>query len=231
MRRYDFTFNDIRAWDKGVAVTERPSIPAPKKRGEYIEVAGRDGALLVTDGTYEPIEFEIMMNYVRRPESVISSFREIKSWLTGSGKLTFADDTDVFYKVKNIEISDFQRRTKFGADLVATVVADPFTYYHSGTQEFNASDVEFNPYHKCCPTYKISANGQISLNVNGNILTANVGGSCIIDTEKCLAYRGQALINTETQGANYEDLRLNSGPNTITISGGTMKVVPNWRSL
>ena len=229
MRRYDFKFNDVSAWEMGVAVARRVSIPTPEKRGEFVQVAGRDGSLFVSDGTYEDIAFPIEMNFVRRRDLLMQSYRKIKNWLNGSGTIVFSNDSEVFYKVKSLTLSDFGIRGKQGADVVANVVADPFSYYRSGVYEYNLEEVLLNPYHECCPIYKVQGTGDFVLTVNGKSFVGR-NGSMTIDTDKMISYNSQ-MQRAKVSG-DYEDIRLKSGENEIHITSGfTVKVVPNWRSL
>ena len=48
---YYITYKGISNRTLGIEVARRPSIPSPIQRGNYIQIAGRDGALLDTDGT------------------------------------------------------------------------------------------------------------------------------------------------------------------------------------
>ena len=54
---FDIEYNGLRASDLGVKVAQRPNIPAPELKVSEIEIAGRDGALIQSEGTYQNIEF------------------------------------------------------------------------------------------------------------------------------------------------------------------------------
>lgn len=226
------TFNDISNEDLGVKVTTRPDIPAPTLRGEYIDIAGRDGSLFQSDGTYENIEISVALNYVRPQNNVGDMFRRLKAWINGSGVLRFSDDTDIFYKVKYSGISANARRTYFGAELTATFICDPFQYYNSGTAEIEPSGTLLNPYYLAKPIYKILGSGTATLTVNGNEFVSNFSGNIIIDTDLMIAYsENGTLLNANTSG-DYDGLYLLPGDNAISVSSGyTLKVTPNFRSL
>lgn len=233
MRRFDFIFNGENAWEHGVAVATRPALPSPQKRGDFVEVAGKSGSLFVTDGTYEDITISIEMNFVRAPHYVARQFREIKNWLTGSGTLIFADDTEVFYKVKTVELSDGKRRGRIGVDMEADFTCDPFSYYSSGAFNHAVEDCLLNPYFECEPIYVIDGEGECDLTVNGNTMHFNVGQSIIINIDKSLAYRkdGEYVLQ-DVSGANYEDMTLKHGMNEIEVTEGfNLSIIPNWRSL
>lgn len=232
MRRFDLEYNGKSAWDYGVAIATRPDIPAPQMRGSYVQIAGRDGELFETDGTYDNIEIEVEMNYVRAPQLAGATFRKIKNWIRGSGKLTFADDEEVFYLVKNASVTKHERRTKFGADLEATFVCDPFTYFWSGSHFQHIEQCLLNPYYDAEPVYQVTGTGECQLTVNGNTMIFEVAGSATIDIPRKMAYRGGVNLTPTVRGANYEDMVLKSGENSIAVNSNfSLMIQPNWRAL
>lgn len=228
---YWIDFNGHKNTDFGFMIPERVSVPAPVPRGDYVQVAGRDGSLLVTDGTYENIAIPVPMNYVSRADKQGESFRRAKAWLRGKGNLRFSDDTDVFYKVKACAITENQRRTKWGSDIAAEFICDPYTYLESGLIPITPGSI-YNPYDESNPIYKITGEGMCTLTVNGKSITANIGQNLTIDTDLMLAYRTDGTMQNRVVTGDYNDLWLPSGNNSISISSGfAMNIIPNWRVL
>lgn len=235
---YWIKFNDMINTDLGVMVTTRPSVPSPEPRGEYVQIAGRDGSLLVNDvlyGTketsYENIQIDVEMNFVRRPDKVAETFRAVKRWLKGGGTLVLSDDVDVFYKVKAAAVTDNQRRTKYGSDIVASFICDPYTYMGSGTEPISAGNI-YNQFDTSKPLYKITGEGVCTLTVNGNEVTANVGQNLTIDTDLFLAYRTDGTMQNSAVTGDLNLLWLNNGTNTVSITSGfNLTIIPNWRML
>lgn len=226
------TFNGQSTNEYGVKVTTRPNIPAPIMRGEYIDIAGRDGSLFQTDGTYENIEIDVALNFLRTQNSVGDLFRRVKAWINGAGILRFSDDTDIFYKVKYSGISSATRRSRYGEDLIATFICEPYQYYNAGTAEITPGGALLNPGFTAHPIYKITGSGTATLTVNGNTFTAVIAQNIVIDTDLMVSYReGGALVNSDVTG-DYDDLYLKPGENTISLSNGfSLSVIPNYRSL
>lgn len=235
---YWIKFNDMINTDLGVMVTTRPSVPSPEPRGEYVQIAGRDGSLLVNDvlyGTketsYENIQIDVEMNFVRRPDKVAETFRAVKRWLKGGGTLVLSDDVDVFYRVKAAAVNSNQRRTKYGSDIVASFICDPYTYMSSGTQPISAGTI-YNPYDTSKPLYRITGEGVCTLTVNGNQVSANVGQNLTIDTDLFLAYRTDGTMQNSAVTGDINLLWLNNGNNTVSITNGFgLTIIPNWRML
>lgn len=229
---FNIDFNDKTNHDLGIMVTTRPSIPSPVERGEYIDIAGRDGSLLITDGTYENITIEVAMNFVRPPHQWMKTFREAKAWIKGGGKLRMSDDIEVFYKVKACGISSNDRTAKEGGHIVASFVCDPFSYFESGLIPIEGGGQINNPFMESHPIYKITGNGTCTLTVNGNDMVVTVGQNVTIDTDLMLSYREDGeLVNSSVQG-DYKDLWMPSGMNSVSITNGfNLSVIPNWRTL
>lgn len=225
---FEIIYNGERATNLGVAVTTRPNVPAPKPRGEFVEIAGRDGALLVTDGTFNNITIPVKLNFVRAQQYWWDTYRRVKNWITGSGKLNLSDDFGWFYKVKQASLAGEERKVIVGGKVEARFICDPYQYAEAGQFFLPVDEVVLNPYAVAHPTYKIEATGTWTLEVNG--ATATGTGSTIIDTDKMLAYYDKQTRNN-TVRCEYEDLYLKKGRNEIGISTGTIEVLPNWRSL
>lgn len=230
---FSITFNGTTNEAHGLKVARRPSVPAPQKRASLITVPGRDGALIETDGAFDPIQIDIELNYTGADTALGAKFRAAKAWLQGSGNLAFSDDAEVFYKVLAMGITSHDRRAKNGADIVASAICEPYTYIVAGQTAKTTKGTVTNNYALSKPIYTITGNGTAKLTVNGNKLTCIVGQNMTIDTEKMMAYRQDGTVqNSQTSGASFEDLWLKPGSNTIALTSGfTISWVPNWRAL
>lgn len=229
---YDIAFNGIRTKQKGIAVTTRPKIPMPVKRVQYVEVAGMDGSLTVSDGTYQDIAINVDMNFVRSPKWWHETAREVRNWLNGPGILRLDNLYGWHYRVKQASISETDNVSKMGGKFTAQFLCEPFQYKDGGDDFLLLEECLINPYFRCMPVYRIEGSGSKTLTVNGKQWTINVTGNhIIIDAEKKLVYNDNKVnLRTQTQG-EFSDLYLENGVNTITLSSGTLKIKPNWRSL
>ena len=230
---YEISFNGIRTGKKGVAVTTRPQIPTPKQRAEYVEVAGMDGTLRVSDGTFEDIVIPVQMNFVRSVKYWHETARDVRNWLFGSGILKLGNLNGWHYRVKAITLSDIENINKMGGQFTAEFLCEPFQYQDGGNEFLPLAQVLINPFFRCQPVYLIEGSGNATLTVNGNEWTANVtGGSIYIDTEKKLVYNANKQNRRTATSGEFKDLILENGVNTISISSGfSLKVKPNWRSI
>lgn len=227
---YDIDYNGTTGKMLGVAITTRPAIPVPQKRGEYVQVAGRDGSLFVSDGTYQDIQFEIQMNFVRAEHFWHDTARRVRNWLSGSGILRLGNDPEWHYRVKNASSTQMDNISKKGAVFTASFVCEPFQYHDGGQVFMDVDQVSLNPFHECQPVYEIHGTGEFVLEVNGNEVSGTSDGVAYIDTEKMIAYK-DSQTRVVTSG-DFEGLYLKNGQNAISINNGfTLKIKPNWRSL
>lgn len=231
---FDIEYKGILSTTKGVAVTRRPNIPAPRQRGEFVEVAGRDGTLFVTDETFEDIDIPVPLNYVRAAKYWMETYRDVKNWISGSGKLKMGDDPEWFYKCKNAYIANPKRVVRMGATIDAHFICDPFQYNEGGQHFLEVEEVLLNPYALAKPTYKIEGNGSCYLTVNSHAGEVEIEGNIIIDTDRLVAYTEAGEIKNKAfvYGADYEKWWLKPGQNYIEVDEGfNLTVKPNWRSL
>ena len=229
-----FFYNGYKNIDFDVQVVQRPNIPAPVKKVSYIDVAGVDGGLTETDGTYEHIEIKVPMNFIVTPkENFWVHARKVKNWLSDSGELEFSDDPDVFYKVKNARLdSEIERIMRRAGSFSALFTCDPYTYFKAGRTLLPVSECELNPYRLSKPKYHIEGNGTCKLTVNGTDVLLAVNGDLIVDTTLMAMYKEDGTIQNNKSRCPYEKLFFNPGRNHVSItSGHILRIEPNWRSL
>lgn len=233
MHMYDIEYNGKVASDMKILVKERPDIPAPKKKSTAVEVAGRDGNLIESDGTYEDITIVVAFNYITNPDTWAEVFRTARRWLLSSGshELKLLDDSGYFYKVKSVEISTNERTSLRIGNFTASFLCEPYQYVDAGKMNYSLDSVKFNHYEVSHPQYIISGDGVCELYANGNIVKITVDDYITVDTERMMAYKDDVLQNTSVAG-EYEDLYLMSGKNELSVTDGfEIKVIPNWRSV
>lgn len=226
---YNMIFNGIRCLDMGVLVVRRPNIPSPEEDRLAYTIPGRDGVVMSASSRLEPIEFDIDLNFmVKDSDHFGEVYRNVKRWLSGPGTLQFSDDLEWFYKVYKVTISDSERASKRLGTLTATFLCDPYVYMSAGNRFLSAEECADNRYDICCPVYHITASGAWTLGVNGNSFTGT--GETFIDTAEMVAYNANnVIINTSVVG-DYSGFYLIEGENSFSITGGTLEIMPRWRS-
>lgn len=222
---YDVQFNDQTASSLGLLLYDYPSFSGARKNYDTYAVAGRLGELVGLDQYKTNLEISCTFSVFH--EMFVPKIREIKEWLSGTGKLRLTDTPDSFYKVWKINYGTMERELRSYGRFTITFICTPYEFLDSG--QIEADKVPYNAYCLSRPIYKIQGSGSCVLAVNGKEMTATVNQNLTIDTERMLAYRDDGTIhNTDVEG-NYEDLYLLPGSNEISITSRFgLSIVPNW---
>lgn len=203
----------------GLAIKELPPITKPLMRTIKEEIDGKDGDLITKLGysAYDKtIEIGLYGTY---------DINEIISFFNSKGIITFSNETDKYYYYEIINQIDYNKLLKFKT---ANVVfhCQPFKYKVGETpitlsSGDNTITNEGNIYSK--PIITIKGSGDISISLDGNqIFSIDMSNNSIIviDTENMEAYDPTTgnLLNRKVTG-NYENFKIESGNNTLSISG------------
>ena len=228
-------YNGESCKDAGLSVISRPTIPVPEREYDTIKVVGRDGELHRDRKTYKDIEIPISFNFVSKtPDVWAQDLRKVKKWLY-SGKdnrLILSDDPEYYYKVKKAVMSDTERTAKRKGKFEIVFTCESYMYRVDGQDEKEIGEYLYNPYMKSQPVYKIYGNGEITLEVNGNQVTAEVTEQLNIDTKLEICYNAANEISNAALTGKYEGLYLQEGDNNFKYTEGFKVVlVPNWREL
>lgn len=219
MRNY-VIINGVNSNTKtGLAIKELPPISKPAMRTNTETIDGRDGDLITKLGysSYDKtIEIGLFGTY--DIDSIISFFNQ-------KGTITFSNETDKYYRFDTLNQIDYNQLIKFRT---ASVVfhCQPFKYEVGETpitltSGNNTINNKGNIYSK--PILYIKGSGTISITLNGNqIFSIDLSDSdeITIDIENMEAYdpNTSSLLNRLVTG-DYDDFKLNSGNNTLTLSG------------
>lgn len=231
---YYFVNQDgAKSSDFCIYLEEYPSVKMGQEKYEKKTVPGR-GNVYYRTGTYSDTEIDVLIDVnvigsrARRTDVYLDARRFLRSCRT----ISFCDAPDYFYKVKYADLGGVDQYVEDAGDFDVTYICEPGAFLQVGTLEYDPANVLLNPYDISHPEYRITGEGMCTLTVNGKTMIANVGQNLTINTELMIAYRLDGTIqNTEVTG-NYENLYLQRGTNTISITEGFyLKIIPNWRCL
>ena len=233
---YKAQYNNHDAEDYGLFVVKRPAIPSPVRKVEYTEIPGRSGSLTRDYGTYSNIEISVQFNFMSDDSDTWqASYRQAKKWLKeiGNFELSFSDDPEYFYIVKNVTIDSTERTSLRIGNFAAKFTCDPYQYFYSGKKEITLPASLYNPDDVAEPTYTITGTGVCTITRGGSAVILNVESSMTLDCSRRMAYRtGSGEPQNTYVTGDYEDLFLQPGQNDFTITSGfACTIVPNWRSI
>lgn len=233
MRKFGLDNYQGTSLDYGIRFLEFPIFKYGEENIKNVEIPGKQGTLSIHTRTYSDT---IITNVLEFESSSLAEYnvklQGIKDWLYKTKKVKYTDAEDFFYIVKEVEISEIKRIYGYFGNIKVLFRCDPMAYFECGCYEKSLSESFFNPGIFSQPIYQISGEGMCTITVNGKEMTANISDNLTIDTELMIAYReDRTLTNTAVSG-NYEDLYLQEGENTITVTDGfECKVIPRWRCL
>ena len=226
---YTIEFKGKSSDDFQVILYDLPQISSSVRNYTTYAVPGRDGELISQDEYRSNLTISCVFSLVNK--EFRGKIRQLKQWLSGTGKLILSESPEYFWQVLSVEHGEIERDMQCGGRFTVNFLCRPFEYLASGTYPIPLSEFTgWNSYDPCAPVYCITGEGICTLTVNGNSMTANVGQNITIDTDRMLAYREDGeLQNTSVEG-DYEKLWFQKGQNEVSITDGfQLTIQPGWR--
>lgn len=247
-----FEWNGIRCTEYGMHVLGQPTIISASERVEYVDVPGRSGSLtLLEDGNiYDDITLGctciIDDPYQKIGGTNVSVISRICGWLTGGGRVTFANRQEGYYEARISNQISFDKIVRGNPHMSFQVQfrCHPFLYLHSGLSKqtvskgtpgklINEGNIPSRPLIKLTG----NAEGSIMCGTSTMIVENFTGVPYImLDCEAKLAYKGEqgnpadplTLLGTRVTG---DWLEIPTGTSHLTLTGGIAQavVVPRWR--
>lgn len=235
-------FNDTSSQDIGLFIKGYPIISSPVKNTRLKPIKGKDGDLVIDEGTYKDRTITVKFNFIDKVDFK-NKIRDINKWLFNitDNKLYFSDDPNYFYKVKLIDFEDIETELEIKGTFNVVFTINPYQFDKNSDDEItiNSGFVVYSPYFiKAKPIIKLIGEGIVKLNVNGNVIEVNIGQDIIIDSELGQAYRVLNGVN------NYQNTRLKGdfpvlveGNNIITWTLGpgakltSAKIITNFKTI
>lgn len=208
----------------GLAINEMPPITKPSIRTNTEEIDGRDGDIVTRLG-YSAYDKEMTIGLYGSYD-----LDEIMSYFNQSGTIIFSTESDKYYNFEILEQIDYEKLLKFKTATI-TMHCQPFKYEVNETPIALVSGDNIvrnkgNIYAK--PIIYVKGSGTITIGLNSNqIFNIDLGEEELgitIDVSKLEAYNPNngTLLNRKVTG-DYDDFKLGSGNNTITL-GGTITI-------
>lgn len=227
---YTVSYNNETCLKYRILPVRRPSVPAPEEDITEILVPGMDGALYERPKTYKPLVIPVQFNFMSEPDQWGDTYRKAKMWLSGSGNMVFSDDQEFFYKVYFCKITDTERTSRRIGNFTAEFTCHPYQYAVAGQRQMTTEEAQYNPYDICHPLYMITGTGACTITVNGKTFQATVNQDLTINTDRMISYNSQGSSQNTLVTGDYEDLYLQPGENTISITSGfDLLIIPEWR--
>ena len=222
--KYDIEYNNETGKGHGVILYDYAMFSGAEKSYQISAVGGRLGELVGMDDYKSNLVIQCTFGIIS--PQFMSHVTVLKRWLKGSGTLVISDHQNVFYKVWKVDYGDIERELRKFGQFTVSFTCTPYQFEKDGL--IPVSDIDYNPYDLCRPIYTITGTGAFTLTVNGNEMTGTVNGSITIDTERMVSYNADGVSQNNVVTGNYEELYIPHGDVSVSVSGGTLSIIPQW---
>lgn len=234
-----FSFKGVRNDSLDVRMVAMPTRPHPARKGELINVPGRDGKLFIDEGVYDRI-----LVTLRVIAGSNENIDDINAWLSGEGLLVFGDEPERAYHARiTKEFSRVNQNARLrGQAFTITFDCEPYRYEANPAGPILISKTPgeiINPGTvPSLPLIRVNCTGAGSLMIgNETMLVEDIGGYVMIDCDAKLAYSGEGTaadpMYLATQKVTGEWLEIAPGKQFVSFTGDitSVEILPRWRWL
>lgn len=233
-------FNGISSRDVGIEVETFPTYDVPEREYEAIHVPGRNGDVVIDNGTYKNTQRSYYVSIATYNLSYHQKMAGVAKWLhssSGYARLEDSYEPDFYRQAYYNEQVNFENLFNEAGRATINFVCKPQKFLKSGEIpiEFtSAGSIQNGTINISLPKIEvITDNTQGEINISGIRVTvaANAGTSIIIDSELQDAYNNQNVNKNLSITLNDGEFPvLKPGKNTISFSGGvqSLKITPRW---
>ena len=222
--KYDIEYNNETGKGHGVILYDYAQFSGAEKSYQISAVGGRLGELVGVDDYKSNLVIQCTFGIIS--PQFMSHVTVLKRWLKGTGTLVISDHQNVFYKVWKVDYGDIERELRKFGQFTVSFTCTPYQFEKDGL--IPVSYIDYNPYDLCRPIYTITGTGAFTLTVNGNEMTGTVNGSITIDTERMISYNSEGVSQNNVVTGDYEELYIPHGDVSVSVSGGTLSIMPQW---
>lgn len=237
-----FIIGDKTSTELKTVIQKRPTIIKPKRKISLRSIAGRSGDLIVDDEAYENGTIELTAAVKGRNQEEQEQNRTNIGLAFDTGVYqTFVPYWDSKYEYQVVTISgpDFYgtRFLGFSDPYDVQLSFKPFKKLRNvKTITLTSSGTVTNPLkYDALPYIKITANGDVTLTVNGkNIVLKNIVDFIELDSEieECYKLKNNVMTDENSKMYSIDFPVFKTGNNTISWSGDVTKIEiePRWRT-
>ncbi len=246
-----FEFKGVKSSDMGILLRQMPTRTLPGRNYTRRKVAGRDGSVVLGDGSYNDVSVRIECSV---PDG--ARMAEVAAWLAGSGLLRFSDEPNLAYEAsveKEYSRSSILNRCD-GQRFTVTWICAPIRrlYPDAADIEISASGGSFTAEgtYFSLPKLAIYGSGAFHVTIAGGghsssmFFTGVPSGGIVVDSMlmDALTMDGAGLLNSCVLSNSDDFFRIYPGTNTVTWGVGSgdeeeagsisrIIITPRWRWL
>ena len=231
-------FNGISSQDLHIQVQTEPSYDFPEKDYEVTHVPGRNGDIVIDQGSWQNVsrKYNLAMDAGKISYTEVAS--KLVQWLhsaSGYARLEDSYEPDFYRMAMYKDSGSISNIFNKAGQIEVEFTCKPQRYFKSGEAAdiFVASSEYRNPTDfPAKPLVKIHGSGSGVVGIGTYTVTINdIIDGMIVDSEQQDTYKGQMNCNSKVSITEYP--KLISGNNVISISGGvtSIEIIPRWWTL
>ena len=231
-------FNGISSQDLHIQVQTEPSYDFPEKDYEVTHVPGRNGDIVIDQGSWQNVsrKYNLAMDAGKISYTEVAS--KLVQWLhsaSGYARLEDSYEPDFYRMAMYKDSGSISNIFNKAGQIEVEFTCKPQRYFKSGEAAdiFVASSEYRNPTDfPAKPLIKIHGSGSGVVGIGTYTVTINdIIDGMIVDSEQQDTYKDQMNCNSKVSITEYP--KLVSGNNVISISGGvtSIEIIPRWWTL
>lgn len=219
-----FVYKGINSREMGISILKLPPRIKPERRGEIINVPGRDGFLFESDNAYNGKTLEIECTFIppegNTQDEIDRLIMDILVWLDGNGDLIFSDYPDYYYEAKIINAIPIERLFKRYRRFIIAFEAQPFSKSIISQKvdktTLTEETISVDTYYETPLKVNLEATGSVEIHINDTIMHFdNLEVPIVIDGELMNVSDGNGANKNNLMTGNFPKLK--PGSNTISI--------------
>ena len=231
-------FNGISSQDLHIQVQTEPSYDFPEKDYEVTHVPGRNGDIVIDQGSWQNVsrKYNLAMDAGKISYTEVAS--KLVQWLhsaSGYARLEDSYEPDFYRMAMYKDSGSISNIFNKAGQIDVEFTCKPQRYFKSGEAAdiFVASSEYRNPTDfPAKPLIKIHGSGSGVVGIGTYTVTINdIIDGMIVDSEQQDTYKDKMNCNSKVSITEYP--KLASGNNAISISGGvtSIEIIPRWWTL
>ena len=216
-----------------VYVTNNAGYNYAKKKNILFEATYGTGAIKNEIDAYPPIQKPYS---IYCPTATLQDMREVTMWIADEGKLVASDESDVFYEILDVEVSDAPLEATGGYMLDIVFTTMPFGYELTPSiRRFNGGESLYNhtnaPMHPRIEVFGTSGS-EVQINIGDQVIKLRELNQKVTIESKPLEQnvydKDERMINGIMSG-DFVEIKEGTN-NIITFSNGInhIEVVERW---
>ena len=159
-----FTFKGIHSSHYGIVYKPESRVLMPTARRNTVVVPGRSGVYSQTDGDYDERIESFVCGFVKRGATLsATTARQIAGWLSGTGKLVFDEEPDLYYLATIIDAPPLSLHRNYAEFTITYTANPPFALSDEKTVTLNGSGVSYPATEKTPTVLTITNNNAVPI--------------------------------------------------------------------